>query len=387
MTVSTSYDGQLSRVRVSVSSLTTDANAVRVERSTDQITWSTVRGGRAAALSSGSATVDDYEFAPNVVNYYRASPLQYDTFESTSRQVTVSSGDWSRTDITAGTGRWSYRSADIGNGGSSEVVVAVPADALTVRFGYRVSSESGFDFLRFLVDATEQLEVSGQGRWSESGTYDVSAAADVTWRYSKDSSVSVHLDAGFIDDVEFAFAAESTSITPTIDTVWIKNLARPYLNRTVTVTEFSDVTRPSRGGVFEVIGRTLPVAVTEQRTSRRYALTVMLPTVDDAEDFDASLIVGDPVLIQVPPDCLLPRSMYAVIGDTSMSRVMTYSPRRYFELPLTEVAAPDADVVGDTITWQGVIDAYATWSDVVADKATWADLLDTIADPGTVITQ
>lgn len=73
MTISAVYASDVSRVRVSCSAAPADADVVLIERSTNQINWTTVRGGQAVALSAGACKLDDYEFSPNVVNYYRAT--------------------------------------------------------------------------------------------------------------------------------------------------------------------------------------------------------------------------------------------------------------------------------------------------------------------------
>jgi hypothetical protein len=56
-----------------------------------------------------------------------------------------------------------------------------------------------------------------------------------------------------------------------------------------------------------------------------------------------------------------------------------------FTLPITEVAAPGADVVGSVGTWQTVVNTYATWSDVLANHPTWADLLTLVGSTNDVI--
>lgn len=75
-----SYDGTLSRVQVSLTAVRTaigaDDTAV-VQRSLDQVRWTTVRGGSAVALTSSALPLDDYEFAPDTLNYYRVVPSSH----------------------------------------------------------------------------------------------------------------------------------------------------------------------------------------------------------------------------------------------------------------------------------------------------------------------
>lgn len=47
------------------------ADRVTIERSPDNVNWTTVRGGTNVPIVNGVASLDDYEFYPDVVNYYR----------------------------------------------------------------------------------------------------------------------------------------------------------------------------------------------------------------------------------------------------------------------------------------------------------------------------
>src|SRR5690606_16416623 len=67
MAVTLTYDATLARVRLSATAVT--GPTVAVERSTDQIRWTTVRGGAALAVTGGTVSLDDYEFVPGVPNH------------------------------------------------------------------------------------------------------------------------------------------------------------------------------------------------------------------------------------------------------------------------------------------------------------------------------
>jgi hypothetical protein len=362
-----------------------DANFARVERSTNGITWSTVRGGARVPVSARVAEVDDYEFVAGEVNQYRVTPLLVEDFEGVL-DVAVT-GTWVRSQTTPYAGAWCYSSDPaLGGASTSDAAVTVPTGAATVEFWYRVSSEASFDFFRFLVDGVEVMAASGEVPWTHvpPTAHDISAATTVTFRYQKDGSVDDGEDAAYVDELVFTLAAQTAAITPVLDTIWLKSIARPFLNRTVTLTDYSDISRGSRNGVFEIVGRTLPVAVSDVRGSRSVTLTVMVPTVAAADDLDLVLASGDPVFVHVPPGCPVP-GMYAVVGDTTQYRRSARATRRYFTLPLTEVAAPGPDVVGATITYQGILNAYATYSDLLAANATYHDVAERIGDPSEVI--
>lgn len=171
--------------------------------------------------------------------------------------------------------------------------------------------------------------------------------------------------------------------------VWFKSIGRPFLNQQLhCVLNPSPITRRARNGIFPVVGRSFPVAVTDVRSSREVALQVVTQTTTERQDLDLLLASGDPIFVQTPLGHPLP-TMYAVIGDSVEARPVRNrlcdADWRLWELPLTEVVAPGPDVVGATSTWQTVINTYATWSDVVAAHPTWADLLELIGDGTEVI--
>lgn len=179
-------------------------------------------------------------------------------------------------------------------------------------------------------------------------------------------------------------ATTDGAISPTITQPWLKNIAKPWLNRPVTVLDYGDVTRASRGVLFDVVGRTYPVAVTDVRGPRVFDLDVLWNGVDLAAEFDTVLSAGDVVYLQVPPDCPIPAGYWAV-GDITTSRPSRTSSRRIFRLPLTEVAAPGPDVVGSAGTYQTVLNTYATYAELLAAKATYNDLAELVGSPTDVI--
>lgn len=204
-------------------------------------------------------------------------------------------------------------------------------------------------------------------------------------------------DTAALDDYEFAPGAVNhyrvtcgadvftDDITPAQTAVWFKSITRPFLNRAVTVVGHGDITRPARNGVFPVIGRTYPVAVTDVRLSRRWEMTVKADTVSDADALDLVFASGDPLYVQVPPSEQDIPGGYVVVGDVTRRRFGHVSQRRWFDLPMTEVAPPGADVVGATSTWETLVAEFGTWADVLAAFGTWADVLEYVADPDVVV--
>ena len=102
-------------------------------------------------------------------------------------------------------------SGTVDNGESSWLQTTVSGMG-TISFWWNVSSESGYDFLEFLVDGTVVDSISGtSGSWAQV-TYQISSSGPHTiqWRYRKDYSVSSGLDAGFVDQVTWTPASSAT---------------------------------------------------------------------------------------------------------------------------------------------------------------------------------
>lgn len=259
MSLTATFDAAVSRVRLAATVLT-GASTALFERSKNGLLWTTVRGGTAVTVTSGDAALDDYEFDPGVINYYRVT----------------------------------------GTPGS------------------------------------------------------------VTF---------------------------STTITPSQSDVWIKSLTRPFLNRAVIVSGHGDIVRPSRSGVFEIIGRSLPVALTDVQGSPRWDLTLKTETLADADALELVFASGDPLYIQVPATGKLSTvpGGYVLAGDVRRSRFGTDSPRRWFDMTLTAVAPPGADVYGVPATWDTITAEFGSWTAVLSEFATWQELADYVSSPSVVI--
>lgn len=256
--ITATYDDTLARVRLVGTGLE-PFTLVRIERSIDQIVWTTVRGGVSMQVVAGVVALDDYEFVDGVINYYR-------------------------------------------------MVTLAP--------------------------------------------------------FGQTSPVGM--------------------ITPVIGRIWIKSVTRPFLNRPITVVGWSTIERPARSSSNDVIGRSLPIAVTDVRGSRRWTLRIYTATAADAQTMDYILASGDVLFLHVPADCPVPGG-YLEVRDTGQSRVRPRGTSQVFELPVIESAAPAPDINAATSTWQTVLNSYATWADVLAANPTWADLIARIAPPNEVI--
>jgi hypothetical protein len=75
----------------------------------------------------------------------------------------------------------------------------------TLTYWWKVSSESGYDFLEFYLDGVLQTgRISGTVDWQQK-TYSITGGTHTAkWRYMKDSGVSSGTDAGWVDQVSFS---------------------------------------------------------------------------------------------------------------------------------------------------------------------------------------
>ena len=99
----------------------------------------------------------------------------------------------------------SARSGAIGDSQSSSLFGTVTGPGV-LAFRRKVSSESGWDHLRFFADGVQKFEWSGEQDWGDitCNCSDFGAGEHVfEWRYVKDGSVSRGSDCAWIDRVQW----------------------------------------------------------------------------------------------------------------------------------------------------------------------------------------
>ncbi|MGH3097620.1 MAG: hypothetical protein ACRDMV_16675 [Streptosporangiales bacterium] len=223
----------------------------------------------------------------------------------------------------------------------------------------------------------------------------------VTWTTVR-GGLGIPVDAAQlpVDDYAFTSGAESNyrvavrasdgdllwtfhdQITVVVDATWWKNTARAFLNQTITVFDYGGVTRPSRNGVFGVVGSSDAIIVSDVAGGRQYTLQILVEDPGAAESFERVAAAGDLIQIQAPPSCDVPSGYYSV-GDVSVSRPARKSRRRVFSMPLTQGAPPDVATVAVTTTYYGVLRSYPTYQAVLDANTTYRDLIDRVGAAGT----
>ena len=106
--------------------------------------------------------------------------------------------------VDAGTGvgtPGAARSGLISDSGRTSLTTTV-AGRGTLSFMWKVSSESNYDKLHFIVDGMEVANISGEEGWTDvAHTFDGDGPHTVEWKYDKDGSVSSGNDCGWVDEV------------------------------------------------------------------------------------------------------------------------------------------------------------------------------------------
>lgn len=89
----------------------------------------------------------------------------------------------------------------------------------SLSFWYKVSSETGYDFLKFFIDEVEMSSWSGEIDWQRASYLIPAGSHTFKWIYSKDETLSSGNDCGWIDFIVFptivfeaSFSSDETNI-------------------------------------------------------------------------------------------------------------------------------------------------------------------------------
>lgn len=157
----------------------------------------------------------------------------------------------------------------------------------------------------------------------------------------------------------------------------LKHPGRPALNSVIRVETAPNLTRPVTQGVFDVLGRSTPVATSMRRGSARGELKL---TTFDEDERSALLLLtddGTPLLLQTPENYGI-GNVYVSVGELSEERVtgMGYEWARRWSLPFVVVGRPVGDALAVGNTWADVLSAYASWDAMRTTEGTWAGVLE-----------
>lgn len=122
---------------------------------------------------------------------------------------------WTVVNTGAFDGTYVAKSGPIGHSANTSIsIVDTASTAGYIKFAVKVSSESGYDFLKFYVDNSEKASWSGEVDWTEV-QYPVTAGVHTyKWTYNKDNIVTSGSDCGWIDKIIFPAAGGSATEAP-----------------------------------------------------------------------------------------------------------------------------------------------------------------------------
>ncbi|MBK6621919.1 MAG: T9SS type A sorting domain-containing protein [Saprospirales bacterium] len=115
----------------------------------------------------------------------------------------LSASQWFLTPLAPYEGESCLQSGAIGNVANTQLVMGVQVlEPGELRFARRVSSEEGWDYLRFFINGDLKEEWSGEQPWEEMAGYAVQAGnMEFMWSYEKDEFYESGEDAAWIDNI------------------------------------------------------------------------------------------------------------------------------------------------------------------------------------------
>jgi hypothetical protein len=117
----------------------------------------------------------------------------------------------------------SLRSAEIESRQSTSIKIKVHVfEEDSISFNYKISSEPGYDHLKFFVDKEEVIRWSGEFGWESFSHPLGNGLHDIEWMYDKDINTNGGEDAAWIDNIVFP----KHSFIPDlyIDSIYIKRI-------------------------------------------------------------------------------------------------------------------------------------------------------------------
>jgi PKD repeat protein len=166
-----------------------------ISAGTHTLKWSFTKDG---SVSSGSdcGWVDKLEIAAPA-----ADPIAEAVDDASLTFSLSGNGDWFSQTSTTYYGGDAAESADISNSQTTTMETTISGKT-SVKFYWKVSSETNYDYLRFYIDGVEQTRISGTVDWTQR-TYSVSSGTHtLKWSFTKDGSVSSGSDCGWVDKVD-----------------------------------------------------------------------------------------------------------------------------------------------------------------------------------------
>jgi len=161
----------------------------------------------------------------NLAIALNATNLVWDTWSATNApwvgQQNRSNGLWFAQGRETHDEAAAAQSGSVGHNQQSVLQTTVVGPG-TLTFWWKVSSELGYDFLRFYIDTfyTPKASISGETEWQQMTFAIGPDTHTLRWAYAKDGSVSSGRDAGWVDEVVFIPAPPVIEQQPTNVIAW-----------------------------------------------------------------------------------------------------------------------------------------------------------------------
>lgn len=192
----------------------------------------------------------------------------------------------------------------------------------------------------------------------------------------------VPLDAGFYyrataPDMPGYSAISPSYVLDSAGRTFLKHPGRPALNSSVSVESAPDLARPVAQGVFDVLGRAQPVAVSMRRAAARGTLTLNTATESERAALLLLLDDGTPLLLATPEGYGL-GNVYIAVGEVAEQRVTGtgYEWSRRWTLPFVIVDRPTGAALAVGNSWADVLATHASWDAMLGAEGTWAGVLE-----------
>lgn len=110
---------------------------------------------------------------------------------------------WTAQSATAHEAAFAAQSGTASDDGASTLKTTISGPG-ALSFWWKVSSEEGYDFLRFYIDGAEQSgAISGEADWQQCSFQIPTGSHEIKWVYAKDESESAGADCGWVAEVAY----------------------------------------------------------------------------------------------------------------------------------------------------------------------------------------
>ncbi len=239
------------------------------------------------------------------------------------------SGDMSQFDWTTGgdsvwavsndnpyEGYYSVKSGALDNNQSNYLSIQydVPGED-SLSFWYNVSSEAGYDFLKFYIDDIETSSWSGETGWARASYFITSGTHTFKWEYSKDESFTSGDDDALLDFIVFPVAVFEASFSSDQTDICEGDSVNFYDLSSATATSWEWTFEGGTPGTSS-----LQNPVIQYLTSGSYDVSL---TVSDGTESNTLVLENYINVTALPETATAPSGPASVCGDTETTSYST----------------------------------------------------------------